>query len=377
MAKCYIGVSSKARNIKNIYIGVSGKARRVAKAYIGVGGKARVFWSGGSVYKWGTATALTAARYDFGAAHIGNYALFAAGMPASGSNLKSVETYNSSLTKGTASDFSGANASGRAVGGQNSSYALFLASDSTTYSYDTSLTLKKRSTIKATPEGFAPSVSFNNYILFAGGYTSAVGNGICIFDSSLTYKQSGTISQIMLNAAGTSVGNYVIFAGGRSARTGGAYYSTVEIYDSSITKLTMSGKSLSVARSSLAAATNGSYAIFTGGFDENIKTVNNADVYNTSMTKSTGTSLSTSRADHTGISIDTYALFIGGRPTTSTFTSAVDIYDSSLTKTTNSISTNRGDGAGTTIGNKIIFAGGQSRDSGSLATVNTVDVFAI
>ena len=347
MAKCYIGVSSKARNIKNIYIGVSGKARRVAKAYIGVGGKARVFWSGGSVYKWGTATALTAARYDFGAAHIGNYALFAAGMPASG-----------------------ANASGRAVGGQNSSYALFLASDSTTYSYDTSLTLKKRSTIKATPEGFAPSVSFNNYILFAGGYTSAVGNGICIFDSSLTYKQSGTISQIMLNAAGTSVGNYVIFAGGRSARTGGAY-------DSSITKLTMSGKSLSVARSSLAAATNGSYAIFTGGFDENIKTVNNADVYNMSMTKSTGTSLSTSRADHTGISIDTYALFIGGRPTTSTFTSAVDIYDSSLTKTTNSISTNRGDGAGTNIGNKIIFAGGQSRDSGSLATVNTVDVFAI
>lgn len=45
MAKLYIGVSSKARLVKNIYIGVNGKARKVQKAYIGVGGKARLFYS--------------------------------------------------------------------------------------------------------------------------------------------------------------------------------------------------------------------------------------------------------------------------------------------------------------------------------------------
>lgn len=377
MSKCYIGVSNKARNIKNIYIGISGKARRVTKAYIGVGGKARLFWSGGTVYKWGTATSLSVARYDLGAAHVGNYALFAAGIPASGSNLKSVETYNASLTKGTAPDFTGANASGRAVGSQNSSYALFLANDSTTYSYNNSLTVTKRATANATPVGNAPAVSFNNCILFAGGYTSGVGKGICIFDSSLVYTQSGVYSNIMLDAAATTVGNYVIFGGGRSARTDGNFYSTVEIYNTSFTKVSSSGRSLSVERCSLAAATNGSYAIFAGGFNENINTVNNADVYNTSLTKSIGTNLSTSRADLTGISIDNYALFVGGRPTTSTYTNAVDIYDSSLTKTTNTISVSRGLGDGTTIGNKAIFAGGYSRDTGSLKPSTAVDVFAI
>lgn len=374
MSKCYIGVSNKARNIKNIYIGVNGKARKVQKAYIGVGGKARIFWAGGTIRKWGTATPLSEPRYDFGAAHVGNYALFAGGISTVG-NIESVETYNSSLTKGSAPSFTGQNALGRAVGGQNSTYALFNASNQTTYSYDKSLTIKKRASADASPEGHAVAVSFNNYILFAGGYSSANRRGISIYDASLTFNQTGTISHIMLDAAGTSVGNYVIFGGGRSSRTDGNIYSDVEIYDSSITKLSMSGKNLSVACSSLAATTNKNYAIFSGGFDKNTKAINTVNAYNTAMTKSIGAGLSKAKADHTGISIDTYAMFIGGRTTTYDYTNTVDIYDSTLTKTINTISSNRGYGAGTVIGNKAIFAGGLSRDSGKLAASDIVDVF--
>lgn len=45
MAKAaYIGVTEKARKVKNIYIGVNGIARKVKKGYIGVNGVARLFY---------------------------------------------------------------------------------------------------------------------------------------------------------------------------------------------------------------------------------------------------------------------------------------------------------------------------------------------
>lgn len=42
--KAYVGVSNKARTVKNIYVGVGNKARKVVKGYVGVNGKARQFW---------------------------------------------------------------------------------------------------------------------------------------------------------------------------------------------------------------------------------------------------------------------------------------------------------------------------------------------
>lgn len=43
--KAYIGISTKARTVKNIYIGVGNKARKVIKAYVGdENGKARQWW---------------------------------------------------------------------------------------------------------------------------------------------------------------------------------------------------------------------------------------------------------------------------------------------------------------------------------------------
>ena len=80
MAKrVYIGVGGKARKVKKIYIGVAGVARKVKKAYIGVGGVARIFWSGGALEYYGTATALSSGRTYHAAATVGNYALFGGG----------------------------------------------------------------------------------------------------------------------------------------------------------------------------------------------------------------------------------------------------------------------------------------------------------
>ncbi len=50
--KAYVGVSDKARTVKNIYVGVSGKARKVVKGYVGVNGVARQFWP--SIDGWKT-----------------------------------------------------------------------------------------------------------------------------------------------------------------------------------------------------------------------------------------------------------------------------------------------------------------------------------
>lgn len=374
MAKCYIGVSGKAKNIKNIYIGVAGKARRVVKAYVGVGGKARLFWAGGSVYKWGTATSLTTARYDFGAAHIGNYALFAAGMPADGSNLKSVETYNTSLTKGTASDFSGSNSSGRAIGGQNSTYAAFLSTDQYVYAYNSSLTLSRKNKANSAFPQYAASISSNDNILFLGGNGTQF---VDIYNASLVHSKSSSYSSIKLNPAGEAIGTYAIFAGGTTSSSGGSFLSTAEIYDSSITKITATNKNLSVARMALAAASTGSYALFAGGLAEDSKVVNTVDTYNSSLTKSTTTGLSNSRYTLNGLSIDNYAIFAGGRSSFSGYLSTIDIYDNSLTRTTNSLSLAKVSLASTILGNKAIFAGGGTYQSGGIQANNTVDVFAI
>lgn len=43
--KVFLGVSSKAHNVKKLYLGVSGKAHKVIKGFIGVNGKAHQFYS--------------------------------------------------------------------------------------------------------------------------------------------------------------------------------------------------------------------------------------------------------------------------------------------------------------------------------------------
>ena len=75
--KTFVGVSGKAKQVKNVYAGVSGKARKVKKIYAGVSGKARLVYSADwwtpsgvaqsnclAAYRFKGASSLTAANTD-------------------------------------------------------------------------------------------------------------------------------------------------------------------------------------------------------------------------------------------------------------------------------------------------------------------------
>ena len=78
----------------------------------------------------------------------------------------------------------------------------------------------------------------------------------------LSYVGTATPLSVASNAlAATSVGNYALFGGGY----GGGYSSTVDAYDTSLTRTIPTP--LSEARYYLAATTVGNYALFGGGDD--------------------------------------------------------------------------------------------------------------
>ena len=122
MAKgMYVGVGGKARKIKKAYVGIGGKARKIKKGYVGIGGVARCFWSGGELGYYGTATPLSAGRYNLAGASVGNYALFAGGF---GSGEQSaVDAYNTSLTRSIPTTLSVAR--NQLAGASVGNYALF------------------------------------------------------------------------------------------------------------------------------------------------------------------------------------------------------------------------------------------------------------
>lgn len=65
MAKMYVGVSGKARLVKNFYIGRSGVARKVVRAWVGVNGVARLFYESSWWTAGGISTANCLAAYQF------------------------------------------------------------------------------------------------------------------------------------------------------------------------------------------------------------------------------------------------------------------------------------------------------------------------
>lgn len=76
----YVGINGLAQKVKKMYVGVDDVARKVKKAYVGVNGVARLFFSAEQkLIYYGTATALSQARYSLAATHIGDYALFGGG----------------------------------------------------------------------------------------------------------------------------------------------------------------------------------------------------------------------------------------------------------------------------------------------------------
>ena len=121
--KAYIGVDNVARKVKKGYIGIDNVARKLKKAYIGVGGVARPCWSSDGLDYYGTIDGLSAARTNVVATTVGNYALFGGGSTTGSVSKSTVDAYDTSLTRTTATDLSVArrNLAATTVG----NYALF------------------------------------------------------------------------------------------------------------------------------------------------------------------------------------------------------------------------------------------------------------
>ena len=282
MAKrVYIGVGGKARKVKKIYIGVAGVARKVKKAYIGVGGVARIFWSGGALEYYGTATALSSGRTYHAAATVGNYALFGGGYSYSSGYMTTVDAYSASLIRSTPTALSVAR------------YKLAAA-------------------------------AVGNYALFIGGYyydgeDQMNSTTIDVYNTSLT-RSTMTAAQVCFGNAAATVGDYILYVRNNSAN------SVVASIDASLTKGTAA--SLSTARYDLAAMTLGDFALFGGGCTSSSSRSAVVDSYDASLTMTVATSLSLAREYPQGIQVGDYGLFAGGNNGSSSgsYSAVVDVY---------------------------------------------------
>lgn len=357
MAKAvYVGVDSKARKMKKAYIGIGGTARKVKKMYIGdSSGKARLCYSA-ELDRHGMATALSVARYDVRTATVGNYALFAGGLKPGLFSVKTVDAYNTSLTKSTPAEMTwerGYHASAAIEG-----YALFAGGEQRTTSgsqflwstdvYNASLTLSRAPDL-SDPGGVLNmgAAVVGNYALFAGGMADGRGNAsvkVNVYDTSLTHTMATNLNgKPREYVRGASVGNYALFAGGKDTYYG---YYNVDAYDASLTRT--AAPYLTRADNRDAAATVGNYAVFVGG------TVS-ADIYDASLTRTAAAILSTERTGLAATTVGNYAIFSGG--------GVADFCDASLTRSSIDTSMTGYNMGAATIGDYALFAGGYSGGS--------------
>ena len=357
MAKAiYVGVDSKARKMKKAYIGIGGTARKVKKMYIGdSSGKARLCYSA-ELDRHGMAAALSVARYDVRTATVGNYALFAGGLKPGLFSVKTVDAYNTSLTKSTPAEMPwerGYHASA-AIGG----YALFAGGEERTTSgsqflwstdvYNASLTLSRAPNL-SDPGGVLNmgAAVVGNYALFAGGMADGRGNAsvkVNVYDTSLTHTMATNLNgKPREYVRGASVGNYALFAGGNDTYYG---YYNVDAYDASLTRT--AAPYLTRADNRDAATTVGNHAVFVGS------TVS-ADIYDASLTRTAAAILSTERTGLAATTVGNYAIFSGG--------GVADFCDASLTRSSIDTSMTGYNMGAATIGDYALFAGGYSGGS--------------
>lgn len=342
----------------------------------------------------GTTTALQISVEQLGAASIGDYALFADGGRGKYVDSESsyVTAYNSSLTRLAAPNSS----FGRwgLSGASNRSFAVFgpgkyEASDESTYespvcdAYNSSLTK-----LTINESGYYPGGIFNygaatvnEYILFAGsGAGSSYSSIVWSIDPSLT-RYVGQVTDLSVARswlAGASLGNYALFAGGWNRGS----YNTVDAYDVSLTRTNPTG--LSISRSLLTGTVVGNYALFGGGADQaNASALfSTVDVYNKSLTRTTTTDLSVARCDLSSVTLGNFGIFgYGGNrgsSSSSLYSNAIDVYDISLTKTKSFVAgTGRCKLGAAVTGNYALFAGGNRYIRDNVRQTEVVDVFAL
>lgn len=198
-----------------------------------------------------------------------------------------------------------------------------------------------------------------DYAVFAGGayyqYDSSEAKNVEVFTGSadvitktLTKSSASALSSARSSLAAASIGDYALFAGGR----GTSYYfkSTVDAYSGSLVR--SSPTVLAIQSERLAAASNSEYAVFAGGAAASKN--NQVTAYDGDLVRTVPTSLSVARFYLAAARAGNYVLVAGG----SGGGTAVDAYDLFLTRTTaEALNSSKEEFAGTTLGEHALFGG--------------------
>ena len=327
---------------------------------------------GGVKYK-GPVTALSQARMDVSGGTIHNannkaiVALFAGGNISTRNNPKNstvVDTYNESLTKGTATSltYGFSNLVSASVG----EHVLFgggrctNSPSSDMYAYSTASVIQSKPYfLTNNVNGDCAATSVGNYALFGGGYNngSVYFSSVDTYDTSLTKGTAADLTVAKQYLKATSIGNYALFAGGC-----GNYYNynkTVDTYNTSLTKGTATD--LTYGRAGLGATSVGDYALFAGGYD-NSNSFDIVEVYNNALTKCNSITLSQAFINfNIAITIKNYALFgLGVVPNTYNRSNVINIYNKSLTRSIINHPTNLSNSGCANVNNFLLVGGGSS-----------------
>lgn len=259
------------------------------------------------------ATDLRTGTYNLSSTNIGKYAIFAGGTEGA-EGINDANAYDDNLVRSNPTY--GLTYTRESAAASNESYALFAGgfahhdwagyfSRDETYAFDSDLTgMNGPNMMRERTE--ASAVNIDEYILIAGGHNDDSNiTGVDIYNSTLT-KVSNSLSfnsTYTVSIPTASVGDYGIFGD----------YSAMNVYSSSLTRIDV--EHFTIARSEAAGVGFSRYAVFTSG----IPSVNAqepsyylTEVYDDSLVHTTMDALKIGRSRHSATAIGKFALFGGG-----------------------------------------------------------------
>lgn len=330
---------------------------------------------GGSVAKQliyqGATTPLSVARQNNDSGNVGEYGLLCIGGNGGNSNYYSnIDAYKSDLTKPTNPSLSFKSQVGRvanttdyllASGGYNGSSIV-----ATVNSFDSSL-------VRGTPASLSESkqahtgVGFNGKALFAGGKQSdtKILSSVDCYDNDLVKTTLTALSAARAWAGGGTIGDFALVAGGIN---GSNYYDTVDTYNSSLAKGTTT--SLTVASGGSQAVRCGNKLLIAGGkSNSNGAYTDIADVYTETLVKETPTTLSVGKNQFGGAELKGHAVFCCGQLTANTYDDTVDMFNPHLVRTTTKTYFKKSMTQPVAVGNYLLSGGGYNGASQSAVEV--------
>lgn len=333
-------------------------AHKIKRAYIGIGGVAKMCYGHYDISYIGEITPLSSNRSEVTAVSVGDYALMAGGRTTSstsGTNCTDVvDTYNKSLTRGSATYLYADTMSG--LGASINGYAIISSGNTLKPTvYNASLTRSTStdfSTTKTRPSWNVASLG--NYAFF-GGYKLSSSSNIDIYDTALTQTRVTFPNLYQYGAAATD--DYVLFAGGYDSSFSQST-DFVAAWNRSFTQTNVTR--LSSQRGLASGAKAGKYAIFAGGivYQSDVAPEYTVEAYDNSLTKTSAPNMTRKGHNYQSISLDEYAIL--GPHSWDGLPSSVglDAYDASLVKSYAGYVPYYDYVGIATVGNYAIFGGG-------------------